>query len=422
MKPFYYMNDPKIIVPDEQTLDRMMTKVKVALFRKKGATFLASMLCQVEIIWDENIPTACTNGKEIRWNPKFFMILPFETRQFVLAHEVWHIAFMHCNPEMRIRYDPQIFNIAADHVINTMLLHDGFTDKGIPFEICKEFKYHEWSVDKVYHDLYENNPPPPSGGSGHPDDPDDDGSPSDQGASGGTNPGKYPMADDIRDTPGGTKGTDEIIKNVVSAVQAAKLAGEAGSIPGNVEQIIKEYLHPILPWETLVQQWLNEKAQSDYSYARPNRRFDDPILPSLVADNALEELNWYIDVSGSISDQMIMRFFSEIKYVIETFLPVKVNIIQFDCDIQKITEIEAGDDFTELQVIGRGGTSLEPVHEHIQKTNPTAAIIFSDMECSPMEYISTPILWAVFHAPGNKFFGHKPTFGTVIDVIERKPL
>lgn len=419
MDPFYYMNDPKIIVPDEQTLDRMMTKVKVALFRKKGATFLASMLCQVEIIWDENIPTACTNGKEIRWNPKFFMILPFETRQFVLAHEVWHIAFMHCDPEMRIRYDPQIFNIAADHVINTMLLHDGFTDKGIPFPICKEFKYHEWSVDKVYHDLYENNPPPPFGGSG---DPDDDGSPSDQGESGGSNQGNYPMADDIRDTPGGGKGTDEIIKNVVSAVQAAKLAGEAGSIPGNVEQIIKEYLHPILPWETLVQHWLNEKAQSDYSYARPNRRFDDPILPSLVADNALEELNWYIDVSGSISDQMIMRFFSEIKYVIETFLPVKVNIIQFDCEIQKITEIEAGDDFTELQIIGRGGTSLEPVRDHIQKTKPTAAIIFSDMECSPMEYISTPILWAVFHIPGVKFFGHNPTFGTVIDVIERKPL
>ena len=210
------------------------------------------------------------------------------------------------------------------------------------------------------------------------------------------------------------------MKNVIGSVQAAKMAGEAGSIPGSVEQIINEYLHPILPWEMLVQQWLNEKANTDYSYARPNRRFDDPILPSLVADNALEELNWYVDVSGSISDQMIMRFFSEVKYVIETFLPVKVNIIQFDADIKKVTEIEAGDDFTELKVIGRGGTSLDPVREHIVKTNPTAAIIFSDMECSPMAYVSTPILWAVFHSPGNGFFGHIPTFGTVINVIERK--
>ena len=36
-------------------------------------TFLASLMCNLEFQWDEKIPTACTNGKYLKWNPKWFM-------------------------------------------------------------------------------------------------------------------------------------------------------------------------------------------------------------------------------------------------------------------------------------------------------------------------------------------------------------
>lgn len=392
---FDYLTDPNIVVPPIAELDRLLSKVKVALFRQKGATFLASLLCQVEIIWDYEIETACTNGKAIKWNPKFFMILPQETRVFILAHEVWHIAFLHCDPAMRAMYNPMWFNQAADHVINTMLLTQGYTAKGIPFPLCEDMKYLDWSVDRVYHDLIDGMP---------------EGSPT-----------LLPMTDDVKELLDNQQEVDKMVRSVVSAQQASEIAGERGVIPGEVTETLHKYLHPILPWEILVQQWLNEKAQSDYSYRRPNRRYDDPILPSMISEGALEELNWYIDVSGSVTSDMILRFYSEIKYVIDTFYPVKVNIIQFDSIIQREDSLEPEDDFTEFEIVGRGGTDLDPVREHIVKTNPTAAIIFSDLECPPMAYVNTPVLWAVFSGVGGAY-GHRPEYGTVIDVRERKSL
>lgn len=376
----------KITEWDYDKLDKMLSKVKLKLFYKKNSTFLSTILCNLQIVWDESIPTAATDEKTLYWNPQFFIDIPFETRIFVLAHEIWHCAYLHCT--RRGTRNPRLWNIAADHVINTMLLYQGFSIKGLKFDIYRDTKYHTWSVDKVYEDLLNSNKEEDTDNS-------------------------FGLNSDVLEpeqTP------IESIGNLVGAYQAAKMAGQAGDLPGEIEETIIQFLNPILPWEVLLQQFLSEISNQDYTYARPRRRYDDPLLPGLHSDGNLEELNWYIDVSGSITDQMLIRFFSEMVYVKETFNPGKVNIIQFDTRITKVIELEHGDELKDLKVHGRGGTSLVPVYEHIMKTKPNAAIIFSDMECDPMKEVPIHVIWAMFGRPSK--YSHKPTFGQMFNIIE----
>lgn len=405
----------QVNLPDTEVLDKMLSKTKIKLFYKKGAVFLSSLFSNLTFEWDETIPTACTDGQNIRWNPHFFFRLDYETRVFVLAHELWHIAYQH---PFRINgRDPQIANIVMDHIVNTKLLKDGYTVSKLGFEICKDFKYHEWGFERAYEDFIKNLPPPPppppmgspSGGTGNTPEPDGK----------GPKPSEGGLHSDVEG--GDPKDEQSAMGNLIRAVTASKLAKEAGVIPGEIEQIINEYLNPVLPWDILLQQWCNEMSRDDYSYRRPNRRFEDPLLPSLWDEGRLQEMNWYVDVSGSITDFMIKRFFSEMVYVHTTFLPYKINIIQFDTRITKVTELTDDEDFKELKITGRGGTSLHPVHDHIVKTNPSAAIIFSDMECNGMNDPNIPILWCIFCENGKtpSSYSWKPTFGQVINVVEK---
>lgn len=374
---------------DYQKLDLMLAKVKMKLFYQKGSVFLSTLLCNLQVKWDETIPTACTNEKEIRWNPHFFIRIPIEERVFVLAHEIWHCAYHHCG-RLGDR-KPKTWNIAADHVINLMLIDQGFSIRNLGFPIYHDPQFKGMSVDLVYEMLDKQNP----------------------NGSMGSVPEPEGLADDIEEADI----TDiEAVGNIVQAVAASKMAGERGIIPGELEEFLDKFLNPILPWEVILQQYLSELAHDDYSYRRPSRRYDDPLMPSLYNEGALQEINWYVDVSGSITEQMALRFFSEMVYVKETFNPGKINIIQFDTRITHVLELTDDDDFNEIHIHGRGGTDLSPVYDHIMKTKPNAALIFSDMECPPMRDPQIPVIWAMFGHGSS--YSHTPTYGQQFRIIE----
>lgn len=408
---FQYTPNPSgpmagITLPSDDELEKMLSRVRIKFFGKGGNPFLAALMCKIPVIWSTALPTAATDGLKIWWNPYFFISIPQPEQIFVLAHELWHVAYLHAL--RRGNRDPKKWNIAADHVINTMLIQDGYSVANLGFDILRDMKYFGWSVDRVYDDL----PDPPCDDGPKGDQPGDDGMGADLAPPDDPNadPSEQPQKD-----PGAAMA--QAVSNVIGAAQMAKMSGHPGSVPGEITEMVDKLLNPVVPWEVVLSQFMTEIAQEDYSYRRPNRRWDDPLLPSRTNEGALMELNWYLDVSGSIDTSMIERFFSEMIYVQSAFQPKAINIIQFDCAIQKETRLESEDSLTELQVIGRGGTDLSPVREHMEKTRPYAAIIFSDMECSPMEEIDIPVLWCVFNPDyDNKSWKHTPTFGQVLEI------
>ncbi len=386
---------------DYTFLRRELDRCKSSILMDAKNAFLGALMCQLKQDWDESIPTACTNGKSIWWSPRWFLSLPKPARVTVQAHEVWHVARLHMI--RRGNRDPRLWNMATDIRINNDLKAMGFSFVGLE-GACMDDKYPaDMPEEDIYDDLLKNNVQPP------PMNPFDGDLGSEPGEP-GTDPGPYNSG------PPDKKAAVEQLQAVAQAIQQAKLQKQAGSIPGQLELIVAEFLSPVIPWEQVLFNWFTDLITEDYSWRRPNRRYQDMYLPSLQSDEQrLTCLHYYFDVSGSVTDQMIQRFNSEVKYIKDTFNPEKLVLIMFDTKLHEIYEIEENDQFDRIKVTGRSGTCLRCVREHINDTKPTAAIIFTDLECQPMQplKVPVPIIWTVADNPGAKV-----PFGQIIHIKE----
>lgn len=363
---------------DPQMLQRELDRTKAEVFLNNStAGFLGSVMCSMQFVWDETIETASTDGLTLWWNPHWFLSLPPESRKTVLYHELWHPARLHML--RKGSRDHKIWNYACDIRINNDLLREGYSFKEIewgwmdptidqgPKGILAEEEIYELLMSKQIQP-----PPQPTGGSGQPGD-------------GDVGDMREPTEQEIR----------QIVSNVVMAVQQAKLAG-CGGIPGVTTSTLDKFLESIVPWETLLWKFFTDMLDEDHTWKRPNRRYSDIYMPSTEdSDGRLEHLAYFIDVSGSVSDADVVRCNSEIKYIKEELKPKKLSLFLFDTRITKEYVFEEDDPFDKLVIVGRGGTSFEPVREKINEIQPTAAVIFSDMDCPPMQPLDceVPVIW-----------------------------
>lgn len=361
--------DPATGEYDYAVLDRELDKAKSKLFLNSNAAFLGPILTSLEFIWDDNIETAATDGERFWWAPKDFLICSFDERVSTVFHEVWHVARLHmlrCGNR-----DPKKWNYACDIRLNRDLVNDGYKIGHDWVQYHHEIP-HELEED-IYDWLVKNNTPIPQNQSKHIGD-----------MKGQGDPAK---------AAGNAQAT---INTVVRAIHQANLAGKPGSVPGGIREFIDQFLEPVIDWEKELQDWMQDLLEEDYSWSRPNRRYADIYLPHRFEDDGrLEHLIYYLDVSGSISKDDIIRFNSEVKFVKEQFNPKKMTFVQFDTIIQKVDVMKEDDVFSSIEVIGRGGTCLRKVREHIIKNEPTAAIIFTDLYVAPMEKLpkEIPVLW-----------------------------
>jgi predicted metal-dependent peptidase len=297
-------------------------------------------------------------------------------------HELWHTALMH-GPRQEKRH-PQIWNVACDYRINNDLKADGYEIPNTLWWICDPSLDDDGklSEEQIYEKLFKENPNPP------------------------------PEEGDMRPS----KEAGLVIAAVVRAVQAAEMAGKAGELPGEIKQILQSVLEPVIPWRNVLMQWMTDLEDEDLSWQVRSRRYQDMYMPGKVKDaSRLEHLVYFQDTSGSITREDMDRFNAEVKYIQETLQPEKLTLVQFDTEIQYTREFKAGDLFEDLEMHGGGGTSLRPVKEWIDEHKPTAAVIFSDLECDPMKPLKCeiPVIWAVIR---NK--NMTVPFGKVICIVD----
>ena len=92
--------------------------------------FFGLLLMHMRFSVDENVETACTDGEFITFGTAFLSMLNDDELDFVMMHEIMHVALRHCLRGQSL--DPQVFNIACDIVVNSnILLENGMNEKSI---------------------------------------------------------------------------------------------------------------------------------------------------------------------------------------------------------------------------------------------------------------------------------------------------
>jgi predicted metal-dependent peptidase len=130
--------------------NKALDKAKIKLLDSPDSTFFVTVCFSLKHIWDESLPTAATNGTQIRYNPNFFLSLSEDERVFLLLHETLHVVFMHIT-RLKER-DPRKWNYAGDYVINHLLISRGYR---MPEGGLHDPKYKNMSTEQVY-DLLED--------------------------------------------------------------------------------------------------------------------------------------------------------------------------------------------------------------------------------------------------------------------------
>lgn len=354
----------------KEELDLAMNQAKVTLMSTPDSVFFTTLCFSLRHLYDDRIPTACTNGRTVRYSPAFFMPLTKEERVFLMLHETLHVAYFHVDASRKGSRDARKWNIAGDHVINLQLIERGFK---MPKGGLADPQFKGLSTEQVY-DLL----------------PDDDSQPQmdDLEMSGDEGEGDKTLQQEIQDA-------------LIRAVMQSQMSGDKpGTVPGDIEIFLQKLLHPKLPWQTLLRKYLQNFAKSDYSFHKPNRRFfPRHILPGLRSE-ALIDMVFAIDTSGSVSDHEFHYFVTEAASLMRMMKPKKLTLIQFDWGIRAVDEIHSVEDLMKVEFTGRGGTDIREVIQWAGEHKPQLLMFFTDGEFNmPALETKSNLLWFIHNNP-----------------------
>lgn len=344
----------------EQNVEKLLTKGKINLMTR--SVFLSTIALRMKQVITTDVPTAATDGLRNYYNPDFVSKLTTEEVTALIAHECWHTALLHMT--RRGDRDPRIWNYAGDYVLNGFMVKDGMM---LPKGALIDSKYDGLTTEQVYVllDKEMNNPDL-------------------EDIMYGEGPGDKEL----------TKEEIEEVKSIVVAAQTqSKLAGrDKGEVPSEVARNIDELINPKVPWQVLLQKFMNNRSKDLFNWNRRNRRYSE-YLPSLYSES-LSHLYFAIDTSGSVSDEDLKELLSEIKGIKDSFRPQKMTIIDCDYAIHNIYEIDENSDILSLKFNGGGGTSFTPVLDYLEDKQPEALIYFTDLYGeSSLNPVNYPILW-----------------------------
>ena len=101
-----------------QQCTRKLLLSRLRLLLKQG--FYGLLLMHAEFALDDNCSTAGTDGQKIYCNPDWLLSLSDAEVDFVLMHEMLHIALQHA--QRRSDREDEQFNMACDIVVNSHIL------------------------------------------------------------------------------------------------------------------------------------------------------------------------------------------------------------------------------------------------------------------------------------------------------------
>jgi predicted metal-dependent peptidase len=367
------ITNPKV---DAESREKLITARIGLLLRAPFFGNLATRLTLVNA--DSWCPTAATDGRKFYYNSEFIKKLPAKQVEFLFGHEVLHNVYDHLS--RRGDRDPKLSNIAQDYCVNADLIDQRIGDKITVVDILYDKKYAGWSWEEVYDDLFKNAKKididqmlkqmvdEHLDGEGE-----NDGEGDGEGKDGKSG-GRPSVSEEER-----KKIRDEIKEAMIQAAQAAG----AGNLPANVQRMIKDLTEPQMDWRELLQQQIESVVKSDFSWMRPSRRswHMDAIMPGMIPGNRVD-VTVAIDTSGSITDNDIKLFLSEVKGIMDAYDDYNINIFCWDTSVHAPAKYSPDNmtDITEYVPGGGGGTDPHCIWNYLKdnEIEPKKLVVFTD--------------------------------------------
>lgn len=374
--------------------------------------FFGIVLLKLPIVEDNTIDSFATDFRKIIYNKDYLLSLKKSEVGWALIHECLHIIYKH--DQRRKNRNLNIWNIACDYAIHDVMKN--YIDSVIFNEIkvgkqrklkideilsmneewLYDSKFHGMSAEEIYDQI--NGKIKDNKMTGQFDD----------HSKWDSSNNNYKQHDSE---------TKYIESNwdvfVTSALEKAK-EKLAGNLPANLDRLLKSLTKPSINWRDLLYNFVQFDV-NDYSFNPPDvRNQSECILPSFneAEEETIKNILFFIDTSGSITDDILNTFYYEIVNILECFDYIEGYLGFFDYNVYAPQKFETMEDILKIKPKGGGGTDFSAPFRWINNNfhdEIAAIVILTDGECNyPKEKITNgiPVLW-IYSYEQNNF----PPFG-----------
>jgi len=382
------------------TAEQRIERAHIDLMKSPQFVAYSGILMIGEAKVKDDVPTACTNGKDVYFGREFVESLNDADLRGVILHEAKHKMYRHLLTWKHLnKQDPQRANMACDYVINIEIVDEGKASNGfvtLPKGGLHDEKYRGLNSAEVFALL----------------DSQDGG----QGMGGGFDEHDWEGAEEMTDAQ-----AQELAKEIDQAIrQGAILAGKVG---GSLNRSFDDLMSAKVNWKDALREFVSAICQGkdDSTWRKPNRRWlqHDIYMPSQYSET-MGRVVVAIDTSGSIQGDILNRFISEVASIMENVNPEQVDLIYWDSEVAG-HEVYGLNDATRMtsstKPVGGGGTRPSCITKYMSKhkIDPVCAIVLTDGHVGNDwgGSWSCPVLWAIVN---NKHAN--PTIGSAIHIEE----
>ena len=353
--------------------------------------FYGLFLLGLSKVINRSVETACVRKRgincELVINPDYWETQDDTQQLNLLCHEVYHIVFQHM-----FLWDSfpnkDILGLATDCEVNSYLsnLDNSWVVPSI------------WNLPKkqgtkfYYEEILKQDPPQQQqqqsngGGSGDSQD-NKDGMPQ-------TKDDHTQWGKDFQECSDAEK---QLIQNQINnqiktaAEQTIKMRG---TIPAEMKEIVDELFKPkprIFDWKSYFRRMLGSIYDINIKKTRRKESIRFPDSAGIKHKKKVSILV-AVDTSGSVNDDELRDFFSEITYIYKT--GARITILE--CDAKITANYEYTGKWTG-KIHGRGGTDFQPVIDYYRKNmkDYAALVYFTDGECSIPDNVPRDTIWVI---------------------------
>jgi len=386
----------------EITQEVRIKRGHIAMMKHPETALYSGVMMMGETSVDDKPITAYTDGVNKRYGRAFLTQMCKEDAEVngIILHENLHIVLRHTiyGKDMFMENKDRA-NRAADYVVNGIIM--AIKDKKLvklPDGGLYDPRFDNMNMRQVYNILKDEE----GGGGGGKGKPDPNGDPSNGSGGGEYQFDEHDFSADM---------TDEELKEMDGKIDRAIREGAilAGRLGVDLPRAITEMLEPQVDWRREMQDFVSStcKGKDEYTWRRFNRRMlpNDIFLPT-VENETIGEIVVPIDTSGSIGQDQLNEFASELVSIAEAVRPEAIRILWWD------TKVHGEQLFTDnyeqigslLKPLGGGGTRVSSVSEYINKKKIKAecVVVFTDgyLENDVKWDINSPTLWLVTQNKG----------------------
>ena len=384
------LGNSEVVVKDKE--ERRLSKVKISIMRNPKFALWSGLMTVGKTSVVEDIPSACTNGRDEQYGREFIKKLDDKELAFVVLHETLHKAYRHMTTWKRLHdEDHHLANLACDYVINLQLV-DMDKDElllampkrpdGKPLGAIDE-RFRGMNAKQIF-DILKEEQEEGGGGGGEGFDEHDW-----EGASSLSEEEKKQLEKEV----------DQAIRQGIIAEQ--KVVGKGG---GRMGRDLADLVEPKVDWREVLREFVKAtcNAKDTSSWRRVNRRYlsSDIYMPSLIGER-VGHLVIGIDTSGSGGNKELGEFLSEVQSIAKDVHPDKVDLIYWDGEVAGHEEYSASqvDSIIDsTKPAGGGGTDPTCVMEYMKEKaiKPEAIIMLTDGYIGNWgDEWNAPILWTI---------------------------